>query len=124
MVAGLNNPTNATFEITDTLLHEPVVTLLTQDDKKLSQQLKTGFKRTTKWNQYRSERFNQTKNNILNCLIDPTFTKVSRSFVLSFENEDDRLSFSKYYTPNVRIKDFNDKRYYLMEKAFWRSYKK
>ena len=118
MVAGFNNPTNATFEITDTLLDEPVVTLLTQDDRKLSQQLKTGFKRTIKWNQYRSERFNQTKNNILNCLIDPTFTKVSRSFVLSFVNEDDRLSFSKYYTPNVRIKDFNDKIYYLMEKAF------
>ena len=39
---------------------------------------------------------NQTKNNNLNYLIDPTFTKVNRSFVLSFENENDRLSFSKY----------------------------
>ena len=27
--------------------------------------------------------------------------------VLSFENEDDRFSFSKYYTPKVEIKDFN-----------------
>ena len=28
-------------------------------------------------------------------------------FVLSFENENDRTSFSKYYVPNVQIKDFN-----------------
>ena len=36
---------------------------------------------------------NQTKNNNLNYLIDPKFTKVNRLFVLSFENEDDRASF-------------------------------
>ena len=29
----------------------------------------------------------QTKNNNLNYLIDPAFTKVNRLFVLSFENE-------------------------------------
>ena len=40
-------------------------------------------------------------------MIDPTFTKVNRLFVLSFENENDRTSFSKYYVPNVQIKDFN-----------------
>ena len=45
---------------------------------------------------------NQTKNNNLNDLIDPTFTKV-----LSFENENDLTSFSKYYVPNVQIEDFN-----------------
>ena len=28
-------------------------------------------------------------------------------FVFSFENENDRTSFSKHYTPNVQIKDFN-----------------
>ena len=50
---------------------------------------------------------NQTKTNNLNYLIDPTFNKFNRLFVLSFENEDDRASFSKYYTPNVEIKDFN-----------------
>ena len=50
---------------------------------------------------------NQTKNNNLNYLIDPTFTNVNRLFVLTFENEDDRTSFSKYYLPKVEIKDFN-----------------
>ena len=50
---------------------------------------------------------NQTKTNYLNYLIDPTFNKVNRLFVLSFENEEDRTSFSKYYVPKVEIKDFN-----------------
>ena len=36
---------------------------------------------------------NQTQNNNLDYLIDSTFTKVSRLFVLSFENENDRTSF-------------------------------
>ena len=50
---------------------------------------------------------NQTKTSHLNHLIDPTFSKFNRLFVLSFENEEDRTSFSKYYVPKVEIKDFN-----------------
>ena len=50
---------------------------------------------------------NQTENNNLNYLFDPTFTKVNRLIVLSFENEDDITSFSRYYAPSVEIKDFN-----------------
>ena len=104
---AINAPTNATFKITDTKLYVSVVTLSTENDKTLLEQLKTGFKRTIKWNKYRSEMTNQTKTNYLNYLIDPTFTKVNRLFVLSFENEEDRTSFSKYYVPKVEIKDFN-----------------
>ena len=40
-------------------------------------------------------------------MIDPIFTHVNRLLVLTFENEDDRTSFSKYYLPKVEIKDFN-----------------
>ena len=50
---------------------------------------------------------NQTKNNNLNYLIDPTFTNVNRLFVLTFENEYDRTSFSEYYLPKVEIEEFN-----------------
>ena len=50
---------------------------------------------------------NQTKNNNLNYLIDPRFTNKNRLFVLTFENEDNRISFSKYYVPKAEIKDFN-----------------
>ena len=32
---------------------------------------------------------------------------MNRLFVLSFENEADRTSFSKYYVPKIEIKDFN-----------------
>ena len=50
---------------------------------------------------------NQAANNNLNYLTDPTFTNVNGLFVLSFENENDRVYFSKYYSPKVEIKDFN-----------------
>ena len=43
----------------------------------------------------------------MNYLIDPKFEKVNRLFVLAFENEEDRSSFSKYFTPTVEIKDYN-----------------
>ena len=57
--------------------------------------------------EYRSEMNTQAKTNNLNYLIDQAFNKVNRLFVLPFENVDDRMSFSKYYTPSVEIKDFN-----------------
>ena len=70
-------------------------------------QLKSGFKRIIKWNKYRLEMTNQAKNNHLNYLIDQTFTKVNRLRVLSFENEEDKTSFSKYYVPKVETRVFN-----------------
>ena len=88
-------------------MYVAVVTLSTENDKALLELLRTGFKRTIKWNKYKSEMTNQTQNNNLSYLIDPKFTKVNRLFVLSFENEDDRTSYSKYYVPNPQIKDFN-----------------
>ena len=42
----------ATFTITDTRLYVPVVTLPTQGNTKLLQQLKSGFKRVISWNKY------------------------------------------------------------------------
>ena len=88
-------------------MYVPVVTLSTENDKTPLEQLRTGFKRTIEWNKYRSEMTNQIKNNNVNYLIDPAFTKVNRLFVLSFKNKEDRTSFSKYYVPNVQIKNFN-----------------
>ena len=43
----------------------------------------------------------------MNYLIDPTFDKFHRLFVLVFQNEEDRSSFSKYYTPTVEINYYN-----------------
>ena len=39
-VAGIKNPTNATFRITDCKLYVPVVTSSAEDDNKLLEQLK------------------------------------------------------------------------------------
>ena len=50
---------------------------------------------------------NQTATNNLNFLIDPTFNNANRLFVLAFPHEENRRSFSKYYTPTVEIKDYN-----------------
>ena len=88
-------------------MYVPLVTLSAQHGNRLLEQLKRAFKRSIKWKKYRSEISNQTKNNNLNYLIDPTFTKVNRLFVLSFINEEDRTSFSKSYVPSIEIKDFN-----------------
>ena len=79
----------------------------------LLEQLKSEFIRTVKSNKYRSQMTVQSNNNNLNYLIDPTFTKVNRLFVLPFERikennkKDHRDSFSHYFVPNVEIKDFN-----------------
>ena len=67
-------PTGSEFQITETKLHVPVVTLSKENDKKLLEQLKSRFKRTVKWNKYRSQMTVQSNNNKLNYLIDPTFT--------------------------------------------------
>ena len=109
-VREINNPEDAIFQITDKKLYVPVVTLSKESDIKLLEQLKSGFKRTVKWNKYRSQMTIQPQNNNLNYLIDPTFTNVNRLFVLSFprnNNTDSRYSFSNYYVPKVRISDFN-----------------
>ena len=103
-------PTGSEFKIPDTKLYVPVVSLSKENDIKLLEQLKSGFKRTIKWNNYRSQMTIQPQNNNLNYLIDPTFTNVNILFVLSFSrnnNTDNRDSFSDYYVPNVEIKDFN-----------------
>ena len=44
-------------------LYVVVVTLSTEDDNNFLEQLKSGVKRTTKWNKCRSEMTNRTKTN-------------------------------------------------------------
>ena len=62
-------------------------TLSKENDIKLLEQLKSGFKKTIKWNKYRSQMAIQPKNNNLNYLIDSTFTNVNRFFVLFFSKK-------------------------------------
>ena len=98
---------NATFEITDTKLYVPVVTLSTQDNSKLLQPLKYGFKRVINWNKYLSKQELLRRNPNLNHLVEPSFQGVNRLFVLVFENDTQRTSAKGYYLPNVEIKNYN-----------------
>ena len=80
------------IKTTDPKLYIPVVTSSKENDIKLLEKLKSGFKRTIKWNKCRPQMSVQSNNNNLNYLIDPTFTNVNRLFVLSFERiEEDNI---------------------------------
>ena len=52
IVLKIDHPKNATFQMTDTKLYVPVVTLSKENDIKLLEKLKSGFKRTIKWTKY------------------------------------------------------------------------
>ena len=95
------------FKITETKRYVPLVTLSTQDNAKLLQQLKLVFKTTINWNKYQSSIKTYPQGRYLNHLNDPSFQGVNRLFVLSFENENGRTSHSTYYLPKVEIKDYN-----------------
>ena len=51
-------PSGATSKITDTRLYVPVVTLSKENNIKLLEKLKSGFRKTIKWNKYRSRMTN------------------------------------------------------------------
>ena len=68
-----NSTGKGKFAITETKLYVPVATLSTQDRSKLLQQLKSGFKRTIKWNKYESNIKTFAQNRCLNHLINPSF---------------------------------------------------
>ena len=95
------------FKIIDTNLYVQVVTLSTQDDAKLLEQLKSGFKRVINWNKYLSRPEALTQDPNLNYLIEPSFQGVNRLFDLAFENDTQRKVHCGYYLPNVKIKNYN-----------------
>ena len=97
----------ATFEITDTKLYVPIVTLSTQENTKFLQQLKSGFKRVINLNKYLSKPELLAQNPNLNHLVETSFQGINRLFLLAFENDNNRISDDEYYLPTVEIKDYN-----------------
>ena len=79
------------------MFHVPVVTLSTQNNQKLLQQLKSGIKRTINWNKYISKPELSRQNAQINNLVEPSFQVINRLFILSFENDAQRISSSKRY---------------------------
>ena len=78
-----------TFAITDTKV---IVILSTQDNAKLLQKLKSGFKRTLNWSKYQSKVSIEGGNKFVDYFFNPSFQGVNRLFVLSSENENGRTA--------------------------------
>ena len=86
-----------TFTITDTKLYVLVVTLSTQDNVKLLEQLKSGFERTINWNKYEPKVTVQEGNRLLDFVVTPSFQGVNRLFVLLFQYTNGRKSYTRYF---------------------------
>ena len=71
--------------VPETTSYLPVVALPIQDNAKLSQQLKLGFKQTKNWIKYQLEVSTQVQNLHVGYLINPSLEGINRPFVL---NED------------------------------------
>ena len=103
------------FSITDRKRYVPVVTLSTQNNAKLLEKLKFGFKRTINCNRYQSKVSTEVPNQYLDNwykfywfkLIDASFQAVIRLFVLSFEDGARRRRYKLYFILTVKIKDYN-----------------
>ena len=77
--AAMNQAT--TFPITNTELYAPVVTWSNDDNAKLLQQLKSGFKRTISWNKYETKKTtHNAPNQYFDFLIEPSFQEINKLF--------------------------------------------
>ena len=97
----------ATFAKTDTKHIVPIVTLSTQDNAKLLQQLKCEFNLTINLNKYYSKATMYIQNQYLDYLTDSSFQGINSLFVLSYEDNANRTSYRQYFLSTVEIKDYN-----------------
>ena len=104
VVYEIDNPEDATFKITDLKLFVLVVILSKENDIKLLEQLKAGFKITIKCNKCRSQVSIQSQNNNLNYLTDSTFANVNRLFVLYFPRNNNTGRFIFQLTIYLKLR--------------------
>ena len=114
----LTAATTATFRIADAKLFVLIVTLLIEDNYKLTKLLNEGFKRPIYWNEYKV-----TPNKVVEIaaandvtyirkLLDSSYQGVKRLFVLAYNNKagNDQVSvdsYKKYFLPRVKIDNYN-----------------
>ena len=109
------NDRERTFQITNTKLYVPVVTLSTKDNENLTKQLDQIFTRSIYCNEYnpKTETKAADDNNVLRFPLDASFKGVNRLFVLAFDNVEngnkmsERDSHRKYFLPRVDITNYN-----------------
>ena len=97
------------FQITNTKLYVPIVTLSFKDNTEL---VKKGFKRLIHWNEYKMKPHTKNDDNtFVKIPLDPSFHGVNRLFVLDFNRDGDNVvteeSHKKYFLPRVNITEYN-----------------
>ena len=115
--AGGDNVNNreATFPVTSTKLHVPIIILLCKDNINLTKQLNEEFKTSVYWieNKSKIETKEIDANNLKRFPLDASFQGVNRLFVLAFNNTNngankvERNSHSKYFLQRVNITNYN-----------------
>ena len=91
-----------TFALTDTKLYLLVVSLSTQYNSKLIEQLNSGFKRTINWNKYDPKVSVQAPNPYLDFLINSSFQGVNKIFVLMMNSITRNLNIVAILTKKQR----------------------
>ena len=71
------------FKTRNTKIYVPLVTLSTQDNAKLLEQLKSDFKRTSNWNKYQTKVSVEGLNQCLDFLTDPSFQGLNNTSSLT-----------------------------------------
>ena len=102
-------------------LYVLVVTLLAEDNLKLSKQLNDGFERSVYWNKYRMDpnKKEEPPNNVTSSireLLDSNYQGVKRLFVLAYDDTNTNTgvkvdSYQKYFLPRVNIENYNTEIY-------------
>ena len=92
-----NSTGTGRFEITDTKPYVLVVTLWTQDNAKLLQELKSGFKRTVNWNKYQSYPKTYAQKQYLSHLIDSGFQEIKKDFLYLLL----KMKISEYHIESI-----------------------
>ena len=109
-VNGNANDNNIIFNIRNTKLYVPVVTLSARDNQKLSKLFSQGFERSVYWNEYKQKSENKTKTNEYRYFLKSIFVGVNRLFVLAYlniGNDVKRFKTRIYYLPKGIIKYYN-----------------
>ena len=104
------NPNRIIFTINDTNIYVPVVTLLANDNQKLSKLLRKGFERSLYWNEYKTKNENKNVAKEYRYFFESNFVRVDRLFVLVCTNQDNsikRFNAKKYYLPKGTVKNYN-----------------
>ena len=85
---NVDDNNNTGLQITKTELYDPVLTLSTDDNKKLNDLLKKRFKRSVFWNKYKSKIQTHTSDasNLKRILLDSSFQGTNRLFALAYNS--------------------------------------